>query len=132
VAVEATSSASQQVVKELSPEAVIEGTPAPVQVEVTKAPTKVKSRTRVKAEVAAPVTESDPESVTTPVKESGAAAISEQPPEAKASPALAEVKPTGDGENAAPSSPRQRAHNDPREKRRREKAAAEEASAKEG
>jgi len=128
VAVEATSSASQQVVKELSPEAVIEGTPAPVQVEVTKAPTKVKSRTRVKAEV----TESDPESVTTPVKESGAAAISEQPPEAKASPALAEVKPTGDGENAAPSSPRQRAHNDPREKRRREKAAAEEASAKEG
>ena len=132
VAVEATSSASQQVVKELSPEAVIEGTPAPVQVEVTKAPTKLKSRTRVKAEVAAPVTESDPESVTTPVKESGAAAISEQPPEAKASPALAEVKPTGDGENAAPSSPRQRAHNDPREKRRREKAAAEEASAKEG
>ncbi|MDC1350944.1 ribonuclease E [Oceanospirillaceae bacterium] len=132
VAVEATSSASQQVVKELSPEAVIEGTPAPVQVEVTKTPTKVKSRTRVKAEVAAPVTESDPESVTTPVKESGAAAISEQPPEAKASPALAEVKPTGDGENAAPSSPRQRAHNDPREKRRREKAAAEEASAKEG
>ncbi len=132
VAVEATSSASQQVVKELSPEAVIEGTPAPVQVEVTKAPTKVKSRTRVKAEVAAPVTESDPESVTTPVKESGAAAISEQPPEAKASPALAEVKPTGNGENAAPSSPRQRAHNDPREKRRREKAAAEEASAKEG
>ncbi|MDB4535895.1 ribonuclease E [Oceanospirillaceae bacterium] len=128
VAVEATSSASQQVVKELSPEAVIEGTPAPVQVEVTKAPTKVKSRTRVKAEV----TESDPESVTTPVKESGAAAISEQPPEAKASPALAEVKPTGNGENAAPSSPRQRAHNDPREKRRREKAAAEEASAKEG
>ena len=132
VAVEATSSASQQVVKELSPEAVIEGTPAPVQVEVTKAPTKVKSRTRVKAEVAAPVTESDPESVTTPIKESIAAAISEQPPEAKASPALAEVKPTGDGENAAPSSPRQRAHNDPREKRRREKAAAEEASAKEG
>ena len=132
VAVEATSSASQQVVTELSPEAVIEGAPAPVEVEATKAPTKVKSRTRVKAEVAAPVTESDPESVTTPVKESGAAAISEQPPEAKASPALAEVKPTGDGENAAPSSPRQRAHNDPREKRRREKAAAEEASAKEG
>ena len=132
VAVEATSSASQQVVKELSPEAVIEGTPAPVQVEVTKAPTKVKSRTRVKAEVAAPVTESDPESVTTPVKESGATAISEQPLEAKAAPALEEVKPTGDGENAAPSSSRQRAHNDPREKRRREKAAAEEASAKEG
>ena len=132
VAVEATSSASQQVVKELSPEAVIEGTPAPVQVEVTKAPTKVKSRTRVKAEVAAPVTESDPESVTTPIKESIAAAISEQPPEAKAAPSLAEVKPTGDGENAAPSSPRQRAHNDPREKRRREKAAAEEASTKEG
>ena len=132
VAVEATTSASQQVVTELTPDAVIEGVTDPVQLEATKAPTKVKSRTRVKAEVAAPVTESDPESVTTPVKESGATAISEQPLEAKAAPALEEVKPTGDGENAAPSSSRQRAHNDPREKRRREKAAAEEASAKEG
>ena len=132
VAVEATTSASQQVVTELTPDAVIEGVTDAVQVEATKAPTKVKSRTRVKAEVAAPVTESDPESVTTPVKESGATAISEQPLEAKAAPALEEVKPTGDGENAAPSSSRQRAHNDPREKRRREKAAAEEASAKEG
>ena len=132
VAVEATTSASQQVVTELTPDAVIEGVTDAVQVEATKAPTKVKSRTRVKAEVAAPVTESDPESVTTPVKESGATAISEQPLEAKAAPALEEVKPTGDGENAVPSSSRQRAHNDPREKRRREKAAAEEASAKEG
>ena len=132
VAVEATSSASQQVVTELTPEAVIEGVTDPVQVEAIKAPTKVKSRTRVKAKGAAPVTESDPESVTTPVEESGANAISEQPPEAKAAPALDEVKPTGDGENAAPSSSHQRAHNDPREKRRREKAAAEEASAKEG
>jgi len=132
VAVEATTSTSQQVVTELTPKVVIEGVTDPVEVEATKAPTKVKSRTRVKAEVAAPVTESDPESVTTPVKESGAAAISEQPLEAKAAPALEEVKPTGDGENAAPSSSRQRAHNDPREKRRREKAAAEEASAKEG
>ena len=132
VAVEATTSASQQVVTELTPDAVIEGVTDPVQVEAIKAPTKVKSRTRVKAEVAAPVTESDPESVTTPVKESGATAISEQPLEAKAAPALEEVKPIGDGENAAPSSSRQRAHNDPREKRRREKAAAEEASAKEG
>ena len=132
VAVEATSSASQQVVTELIPEAVIEGVTDPVQVEAIKAPTKVKSRTRVKAKVAAPVTESDPESVTTPVEESGATAISEQPPEAKTTPILEEVKPTGGGENAAPSSSRQRAHNDPREKRRREKAAAEEASAKEG
>ena len=132
VAVEATTSTSQQVVTELTPKVVIEGVTDPVEVEATKAPTKVKSRTRVKAEVAAPVTESDPESVTTPVKESSATAISEQPLEAKAAPALEEVKPTGDGENAAPSSSRQRAHNDPREKRRREKAAAEEASAKEG
>ena len=132
VAVEATSSASQQVVTELIPEAVIEGVTDPVQVEAIKAPTKVKSRTRVKAKVAAPVTESDPESVTTPVEESGATAISEQPPEAKATPALEEVKPTGDGENNAPSSSRQRAHNDPREKRRREKAVAEGASTKEG
>ena len=128
VAVEATSSASEQVVTELIPEGVTD----PVQVEAIKAPTKVKSRTRVKAKVAAPVTESDPESVTTPVEESGATAISEQPPEAKTTPILEEVKPTGGGENAAPSSSRQRAHNDPREKRRREKAAAEEASAKEG
>ena len=132
VAVEATSSASQQVVTELTPEAVIEGVTDPFQVEAIKAPTKGKSRTRVKAKVAAPVTESDPESVTTPVEESGATAISEQPPEAKTTPILEEVKPTGGGENAAPSSSRQRAHNDPREKRRREKAAAEEASAKEG
>ena len=132
VAEEATSSASQKVVTELTPEAVIEGVTDPFQVEAIKAPTKGKSRTRVKAKVAAPVTESDPDSVTTPVEESGATAISEQPLEAKAAPALEEVKPTGDGENAAPSSSRQRAHNDPREKRRREKAAAEEASAKEG
>ena len=132
MAVEATTSTSQQVATELTPKVVIEGVTDPVEVEATKAPTKVKSRTRVKAEVAAPVTESDPESVTTPFKESGATAISEQPLEAKAVPALEEVKPTGDGENAAPSSSRQRAHNDPREKRRREKAAAEEASAKEG
>ena len=132
VAVEATSSASQQVVTELIPEAVIEGVIDPVQVEAIKAPTKVKSRTRVKAKVTAPVTESDPDSVTTPVEESGATAISEQPPEAKTTPILEEVKPTGGEENAAPSSSRQRAHNDPREKRRREKAAAEEASTKEG
>ena len=45
---------------------------------------------------------------------------------------LEEIKPVPANEATTPRSSRPRAHNDPREKRRREKAAAEQDAAKEG
>ena len=109
---------------------------ADVKVDVAK---EVKPETL--AEVKVEVTVETPKK-TSPVKKTEAVveALVEKAPEVaidkavetEAAVTLEEIKPVPTNEATAPRSSRPRAHNDPREKRRREKAAAEQDAAKEG
>jgi len=109
---------------------------ADVKVDVAK-----EVKTETPAEVKVEVTVETPKK-TSPVKKTEAVveAIVEKAPEVAVDKAveieavvtLEEIKPVPTNEATAPRSSRPRAHNDPREKRRREKAAAEQDAAKEG
>lgn len=98
-------------------------------------------KTETPAEVKVEVTVETPKK-TSPVKKTEAVveAVVEKAPEVAVDKAveieavvtLEEIKPVPANEATTPRSSRPRAHNDPREKRRREKAAAEQDAAKEG
>jgi len=109
--VESASESPSEVVAEPSPEVVVE-----VKIEApVETPTAEKTEVVVEALV-----EKAPE------------VILEKAAETVAVVTLEEVKPVPADEAPAPRSSGQRAHNDPREKRRREKAAAEQSAANEG
>ena len=109
---------------------------ADVKVDVAK-----EVKTETPAEVKVEVTVETPKK-TSPVKKTEAVveAVVEKAPEVAVDKAveieavvtLEEIKPVPANEATTPRSSRPRAHNDPREKRRREKAAAEQDAAKEG
>jgi len=119
--VESASESPSEVVAAPSPEVVVE-----VKVEApVETPTTEKTEVVVEALVEkAPVAEAPAETAPEVIVEKAA--------ETEAVVTLEEVKPVPADEAPAPRSSGQRAHNDPREKRRREKAAAEQSSANEG
>ena len=119
--VESASESPSEVVAAPSPEVVVE-----VKVEApVETPTAEKTEVVVEALVEkAPVAEAPAETAPEVIVEKAA--------ETEAVVTLEEVKPVPADEAPAPRSSGQRAHNDPREKRRREKAAAEQSSANEG